>query len=89
MKVTVHLRSDGTVDSVSDLTGHSLLVHHVANAVKSWEFDPLGHDLELLVIEFDYVLKGPQDERNVVHQVSGTLPTHFEVLTNPVPSTHY
>lgn len=89
VEVTVHLRSDGTVDSVSDITGHPLLASRVADAVKSWEFEPPGHDSMVLVIEFEYVLKGPQDERNVVHQISGTLPTHCEVVTNPVPSTHY
>ena len=83
---TVHLRSDGSVESVSDPQGPSLLQDSTVKALGSWRFEVTQEDKRTLTVTFRYTLKGPPDRRLLVHEVSGLLPDHIEIVSNAFPT---
>jgi TonB family protein len=87
VRAVVNIRGDGTVESVSNVAGPALLKDYVADALKQWTFQPQGRQPVSLPIEFRYVLRGPEDERNIIHEISGSLPNQVDIVTNPFPST--
>lgn len=78
----IHVRADGSVSAISDVTGSPLLVQ-TAEALKEWQFFlPKPADTELK-ITLRFRLEGPERQENVVMKVSATLPNFVEIVTNP------
>lgn len=78
----VELRKDGTVASISEVTGPDLL-RGSADSIKSWRFDVCEDSPGSVRITLRFNLSGPEDVRNVVARVKGKLPYFFEITTNP------
>ena len=87
IKATVHIRADGTVQSVSG-GGHprepdDVLYEPVLQALKTWEFEPTGSPEELQ-ITFRFVLEGARVTGYSATRVSGELPDLIQISTNPM-----
>ena len=81
----VHIATDGSVTSVSEIDGHPVFAEVVSNALKEWQFDALSEQLGQIQITFQFRLRGVRDQRILNYKVSGALPTSFEVEVNPFP----
>jgi hypothetical protein len=83
---TVHIRGNGTVDSVTDVSGPPLLAGPVQEALKSWSF-ALRTDIPTqLQVTFHFALDGPNLQEIGSYKVSGMLPGKIEIVTNPAQS---
>ena len=80
---TVHIRADGTVDSVSDVRGAPPLRDVVGAALESWEFVVVDRQPTALTMRFRFSLQGHEKRECVVNRVSGTLPEEIEIVMNP------
>ena len=80
---TVHIRADGTVDSVSDVRGAPPLRQVVGAALKSWEFVVVDRQPTALTMRFRFSLEGQEKRECVVNRISGTLPDEIEIVMNP------
>lgn len=81
--VLANLSPDGLVASVTIVSGHSLLLGHVEDCLKNWEFEAVGDQVKQAKLEFNFVLKGDRVERILSYRVSGKMPGYFEIETNP------
>jgi hypothetical protein len=80
---TVHIRADGTVDSVSDVRGAPPLRQVVGAALESWEFVVVDRQPTALTMRFRFSLQGREKRECVVNRISGTLPDEIEIVVNP------
>ncbi len=79
----VHIGSDGRVASVSNVNGPPLLIHAVVEALKSWEFALPNNKPAELRMTFDFSLRGKEARECYVTEVSGSLPSSIQIMTNP------
>ncbi len=83
LSALVHIRADGTVESVSDVQGPGLLSDEAVAAMRSWTFSAADKHERQLKITFRYVLQGKEARECFVHQISGQLPGFIQITTNP------
>lgn len=84
----LHIAPDGTVISVTDVISHPLFHTAVVDPLKEWRFEPSEVQERELKVEFTFALKGDRDEKCLNYRVSGTMPSHFEIETNPFPNVY-
>jgi len=77
----VRISDDGTVSSISEVAGPTLL-RSAADTLKKWRFDVGRASPREVRITLRFILSGPEDARNLT-MVKGKLPNVFEIITNP------
>lgn len=85
VSVTVHLRGDGSIESVSDIKGPELLTFHAVKDVDLWQFSVSDGKPAQLPILFRFSLAG-QPAAYPTIQLAGTLPDLIIITINPLPA---
>jgi hypothetical protein len=77
----IHIRADGTVDSISDVEGPPLLRQTTVEGLKQWSFFTKNKETDLK-ITFRWKLEGPGSQYPIC-RVSGRFPHEVEIVMNP------
>ncbi len=87
VSVVVHLGSDGSIESVSDIKGPQLLSFHAVKDVELWQFSVSDNKPAQLPVLFRFSLAG-QPAAYPTTQFAGALPDLVTITTNPGPSAN-
>ena len=88
MVALANLSPDGLVATVTIVSGHPLLLGHVEDCLKNWEFEAAGDQIKQAKLEFNFLLKGDRDERILSYRFSSKMPGYFEIETNPYTNVY-
>ena len=87
VRAVLKLGADGGVENVKIVSGHPMLVGHVAEALKRWRFDPSPDPAELAV-SVRFCFAGERSRPGSIFAstfVSAELPTQLKVAVSPPP----
>jgi hypothetical protein len=79
----VRLSPDGSVDSVVEMKGPSLLQDRVKQSLREWVFEGCIAEHPTVEVSFSYSLQGEEGIPNRSYVVTGELPYKVQVITNP------